>query len=369
MSKTRANLLLLFAAALWGLGNVAQKTVLFHLDPLSAVGLRCLIGGLLVLPFVLTERRPPAGPGYLSSLARVGVLFAISITLQQLCYLGATVTNASFLVSTATVMTPMAAWLLIGERPTASLTAAAGLTVVGAMLLSGGIAGLSSGDLTAILSAACYALWMVELGRHMQTHARPFTAAATQFLGAAAFALPFGALQGNLSLAAALAAGPELAVLGVFSTAIAFGMQIAAQRFTPASHAAVIVSAESVFGALGAAIFLGERNSPAGALGAAIILGAILSVAMSNRTPQARTPSLAGPIPFDAVPAFAAVPAAWAGIVPPSIQVQWRNGMTLAGEANLVPTRPPPGMAPTASIDPPAVAVSMATGRVARPLR
>jgi drug/metabolite transporter (DMT)-like permease len=119
-------------------------------------------------------------------------------------------------------------------------------------------------------------------------------------------------MQGNLSLAAAFAAGPELAVLGVFSTAIAFGIQIAAQRFTPASHAAVIVSAESVFGALGAAIFLGERNSPAGALGAAIILGAILSVAMSNRAPRARAALLAGPIQsFDA--ALAGAPAAWAG--------------------------------------------------------
>ncbi|MER9657576.1 DMT family transporter [Mesorhizobium sp. M0152] len=314
MSKLKANLLLLFAAALWGFGNVAQKTVLAHLDALSAVGLRCLIGGLLVLPFVMMERRLRAGPGYFSSLARVGALFAISITLQQLCYLGATVTNASFLVSTATVMTPLAAWLLIGERPTARLTVAAGLTVVGALFLSDGMAGLSGGDLTAILSAGCYALWMVELGRHMQAHARPFTAAATQFLGVAAFALPLGAMHGNLSLVAAFAAGPELAVLGVFSTAIAFGMQIAAQRFTSASHAAVIVSAESVFGALGAAIFLGERNSPAGALGAAIILCAILSVAVSNRTSQERAPLLARPVqPFDAPPAIAATSAAWPG--------------------------------------------------------
>ncbi|MFC3323234.1 DMT family transporter [Mesorhizobium cantuariense] len=314
MSRTRANLLLLFAAALWGFGNVSQKMVLVHLDALSAVGLRCLIGGLLVLPFVLMERRLPIGLGYFSSLARVCVLFAISITLQQLCYLGASVTNASFLVSTATVMTPLAAWLLVGERPTASLTVAAGLTVVGALLLSDGIAGLSSGDLTAILSAACYALWAVELGRHMQAYARPFTAAATQFLGAAAFALPLGAMQGNLSLAAAFAAGPELAILGVFSTAIAFGIQTVALRFTPASHAAVIVSAESVFGALGAAIFLGERSSSASALGAGIILGAILSVAMSNRTPQAgaslRTASIQ---PFDAAPAFATAAANWAG--------------------------------------------------------
>lgn len=290
MSKLTANLLLLFAAALWGFGNVAQKTVLAHLDALSAVGLRCLIGGLLVLPFVLTERRLPAATGHFSSLVRVSALFAISITLQQLCYLGATVTNASFLISTATVMTPLAAWLLVGERPTAGLILAAGLTVVGCLLLSGGIAGLSGGDLTAILSAGCYALWTVELARHMQAHGRPFAAAAVQFLAAAAFALPLGAMQGNLSLDATMAAGPELVVLGVFSTAVAFGIQIAALRFTSASHAAVIVSAESVFGAIGAAIFLGERNSPAGALGAAIILGAILSVAMSNRTLPARAP-------------------------------------------------------------------------------
>jgi len=146
-------------------------------------------------------------------------------------------------------MTPLSAWLLIGERPTASVAIAAALTVVGALLLSGGVANIGSGDLTALLSAACYSLWMIELGRHMQADARPFTAAAAQFLGAAFVALTVGAMYVNLSLAAVFAAGPELIVLGVFSTAIAFGIQTAAQRVTSASHAAVIVSAESVFGA------------------------------------------------------------------------------------------------------------------------
>ncbi|RUU03949.1 EamA/RhaT family transporter [Mesorhizobium sp. USDA-HM6] len=311
MSKLTANLLLLFAAALWGFGNVAQKTVLDHLDALSAVGLRCLIGGLLVLPFVLAERRLPAGAAHSSSLARVVALFAVSIMLQQLCYLGATVTNASFLISTATVITPLAAWLLMGERPTTGLMLAAGSTVVGCLFLSGGIAGLSSGDLTAILSAGCYALWTVELGRHMQAHARPFTAAAAQFLAVAALALPPGAMRGNLSFEAAAEAGPELVVLGVFSTAVAFGIQIAALRFTSASHAAVIVSAESVFGAKGAAIFLGEQQSAVGALGAAIILGSILSVAMSTRAP-ARLATRPDAGASDAgVRAFAGVPAGW----------------------------------------------------------
>jgi len=231
--------------------------------------------------------------------------------LQQLSYLGATVTNASFLISTATVITPLAAWLLMGDRPTTGFILAAGSTVVGCLLLSSGIAGLSSGDLTAVLSAGCYALWTVELGRHMQAHARPFTAAAAQFLGVAAIALPLGAMHGNLSFTAASDAGPELMVLGVFSTAVAFGIQIAALRFTSASHAAVIVSAESVFGAIGGAIFLGEQCSAVGVLGAAIILGSILSVAMSSRAP-ARLPSRTDAGASDAeVRAFAGAPAGW----------------------------------------------------------
>ncbi|MET3593127.1 drug/metabolite transporter (DMT)-like permease [Mesorhizobium shonense] len=318
MSKLTANLLLLFAAALWGFGNVAQKTVLDHLDALSAVGLRCLIGGLLVLPFVLTERRLPAGDVHFSSLIRVVVLFAVSIMLQQLCYLGATVTNASFLISTATVITPLAAWLLMGERPTTGLILAAGSTVVGCLFLSGGIAGLGGGDITALLSAGSYALWAVELERHMQTHARPFTAAAAQFLAVAALALPLGAMQGNLSFAAASEAGPELVVLGVLSTAVAFGIQIAALRFTSASLAAVIVSAESVFGAMGAAIFLGEQCSAVGALGAVIILASILSVAISTRAPVRLTSRPDAGASDARARAFAGAPAGWPAATNPA---------------------------------------------------
>lgn len=58
MTRLHANTLLLIASAFWGFGNVAQKTILEHLDPLSAVGLRCLIGGLLLVPMMLAERHP-----------------------------------------------------------------------------------------------------------------------------------------------------------------------------------------------------------------------------------------------------------------------------------------------------------------------
>ncbi len=292
MSRMLANGLLLLAAALWGFGNVAQKTVLEHLDPFSAVGMRCLIGGLLVAPLIVIERNMRFGSGYWLSLARVSGLFSISIVLQQVAYLGTSVTNASFLVNTCTVMTPIAAWLIVGDKPTVVVAFAASLTLAGILLLSGGISGnINSGDIAALLSAACYALWMVELGRHMQSHGAAVATAISQFIGAALIALPLGALYGNLSAQAVWAAGPELAILGAFSTAAAFGIQTIAQRFTPASHAAVIVSGESVFGATGAVLFLGETLSFVATLGGAMVLAAIVYLAIAGQPREAVGPA------------------------------------------------------------------------------
>jgi drug/metabolite transporter (DMT)-like permease len=295
MTKLQANMLLMLAAAFWGFGNVAQKTVLNHLDPFSAVGLRCLIAGLLVAPLALAYRRPRA-KGFWLSLARVSVLFSISITLQQYAYLETSVTNASFLVNTAAVMTPLAGWLLLGERPTSLVVFAACATLLGVLLIAGDLSSASRGDIVALASATCYALWMVELGRHMQTHGDALSAAAAQFVLASMLALPIGAHIGGLSVSAAMQAAPELLVLGVFSTAAAYGIQTVAQRFTSASYAAVIVSAESVFGATGAALLLGERLSMSAGLGALIVLAATLLLAFrTSETGQPRLGALQAP--------------------------------------------------------------------------
>ncbi|TPL06870.1 DMT family transporter [Mesorhizobium sp. B2-4-14] len=286
MSKLKANLLLLVAAAMWGFGNVWQKTVLDHLDPLSAVGIRCLIGGLLVLPLLVRESKMPKAWGFYASLARVALLFSVAITLQQIAYGGTSVTNASFLITTATVMTPPMAWLLIGERLTLAVGLAGALTLFGALLLAGSISGFGYGDLTVLLAAACYALWTVELGRHMQAYARPLTAMAAQFLGTAAFTLPLGLIEGNLSSGTALQAWQELILLGLFSTAAPYGIQTIVQRFTTASQAAVIISADSIFGGIGGAVFLGEQITLGAALGATCIFAAILYLTWSATSAQ-----------------------------------------------------------------------------------
>lgn len=294
MSRAQANLLLLAAAALWGLGNVAQKTVLEHLDPLSAVGLRCLIGGLLILPLMRLDRDAAIAPGYWPSAFRVAAIFSVALLLMQSAYLSATVTNVSFLVNTATIITPVLAWVVLRERAGLQVWGAAGITMVGVLMLCGGPQGFGTGDIVALTSALLYAIWMIDLGRHMQRFGHPVRIACTQFLFTAAIALPAGGLWGSLSVDAAVAAGPELLLLGVGSTALAFGFQTIALRYTPASHAAVIVSAEGVFGAMAASIFLGERISFLALMGAALMLAAIVHLAFGSAPKVATARSPAG---------------------------------------------------------------------------
>lgn len=282
MSRTMANVLLLVAAALWGVGNIAQKTVLEHLDPFSAVGLRRLIGGLLILPLLRLDRSGAIAPGFWPSAVRVAAIFAVALVVQQAAYLSTTVTNAGFLVNTCAVITPILAWLVFRERASLRVWGTAGVTMVGIFMLCGGLQGFGEGDIVALISALLYAAWMIDLGRHMVIFGHPVRTACTQFMVAAAFALPVGSIWGSLSIDAALAAAPELVLLGVGSTALAFGLQTISQRYTPASHAAVIVSAEGVFGAMAAALFLGERMSVTALFGAALMLAAIVHLAFGG---------------------------------------------------------------------------------------
>jgi drug/metabolite transporter (DMT)-like permease len=63
---------------------------------------------------------------------------------------------------------------------------------------------------------------------------------------------------------------------GFLSVGVAYTLQVVAQKNAKPSHAAMILSMESVFGAIGGAILLGESMSSRGYMGCILILGGIL---------------------------------------------------------------------------------------------
>ena len=73
-----------------------------------------------------------------------------------------------------------------------------------------------------------------------------------------------------------------LLYLSVFSTTIAMSLQNIGQSMAPASHAAILLSLESVFGALASWLLLGETLTVTMLLGFAIIFSALVVNSMKE---------------------------------------------------------------------------------------
>lgn len=290
--RTTAVLMLLLAAFFWGSGNVANKTVLQDLDPIAAVALRSLIAFAVLVPFAFRELLGVADLGKWAKAAAVpAVLFAVAISVQQWGYQHASVTNASFLVNTSSCLTPLIAFVVLRERLPRCMAAAVGLTLLGAVLMSGAgrsLWAMNSGDVACLVSAAFYAMWIVAVSRYASMHGRPLALTCMQCgvaFGLATLLLMLLAPGQPGTMAGAL---PEALYLGVFSTAVAFGLSAAAQAKVSASTAAVLMAAESVFGAAGGIWMLGERPGLTAMLGAGTMLIAILIVARDPALPVGR---------------------------------------------------------------------------------
>jgi drug/metabolite transporter (DMT)-like permease len=294
-ARRAAVLMLLFAAFCWGSGNIANKTVLTDLDPYATAFARNVIAALALMPFALRElRHRRAVSGWVRSALSPSAFFAAAVILQQWGYQAATVTNASFLVNTACVFTPIIAFFLLRERLHPCIAIAAGLTLVGAFLMSGAgtsLAAMNAGDRACVVSALLYAVWFVTLSSHLAAHGRPWATTLAHCAVTALACLPLWWTLSPPQPGTIIGALPEVLFLGLFSTALAFGLTAVAQAHVSASTAAVLVAAESLFGAAGGIIVLGERPGAGPLMGAALMLIAILIVA---RTPSPSTFAVKG---------------------------------------------------------------------------
>ena len=82
----------------------------------------------------------------------------------------------------------------------------------------------------------------------------------------------------------------EILYAGILSTAVAFTLQAVAQQYVPPANAAIILSAEGLFAALGGALVLGERLPMVGYVGAALIFLAIVMVELVPALRQRNAP-------------------------------------------------------------------------------
>jgi drug/metabolite transporter (DMT)-like permease len=287
----RASMFLLLAAFLWGSGNLANKTILADVDPVSAVFLRSAVAVLALLWPAWREMNPVLPDGWLRSVAPGSLMFALALLIQQWGYQTATVTNASFLVNVTCVLTPILGVLVWRDRLQSRTVVSAMLVLMGALLMSGAwwsLAGVNTGDAVCLLSALFYSFWIILIGRHLERYPTPVATTLAQCLCAVLLSAPFVLTNQPPVPHDWWGAVPEALYLGLFSTAAAFALTASAQTRVSASTAAIIVSAESLFGGAVAILFLAEQPGPAAVAGASLIMVAILIMALRPELIQAQ---------------------------------------------------------------------------------
>ncbi|HEX2018118.1 MAG TPA: DMT family transporter [Aurantimonas sp.] len=293
MSRLSANLLLLLAGAVWGMGFVAQATAMDAVGPWTYTAAKFAVAAVALMPFAIIEARRAEMPLRLPARAGfvlVGLLLFSGAILQQIGIVATSVTNAGFLTGLYVVFTPILAFLLLRARPHWVVWPSAFAAFAGIVLLGGGgVAPPGFGDLLMVACAVFFALQIIAIGVLAGPTGRPLTLSFVQFAVVAVLAgVGMLALEAP-TLAALAAAWPEIVYGGLFSTALAFTLQIIGQRHTTAAQAAIFLSSEALFAALFAALLLGERIAAIGIVGCILIFAAMLAVELVPlRSPPSR---------------------------------------------------------------------------------
>jgi drug/metabolite transporter (DMT)-like permease len=297
MSRARANILLLCAAAIWGMGFVAQQTAMEHVGPWFFIALRFSIATLTILPLAMRElsrsgRR--VSQDEVSKFALIGLTLFLGMGAQQFGLLTTSVTNSGFLTALYLIFVPIFTVILFRQKPHIVIWPAAATALLGIFLLSGGkLEALARGDWLTILCAALWAVQILLIGRFGQASNLPVTLSVVQFATTAVLATIVAVSLEPIDFSAAVSAAPEILFAGVFAGGIAFTLQTIGQQHTSAPQAAIFLSSEALFAAFFGVSLMGDRLAPTAWLGCTLIFAAILAAELvpmwlANRNRQAR---------------------------------------------------------------------------------
>jgi drug/metabolite transporter (DMT)-like permease len=281
----RSDGLLLLTAAIWGFAFVAQRAGMEHVGPFTFNAIRFAIGTLVLLPFAVRGGRL-AGIRFTGRLLKGGLLAGVILfagaTLQQTGLVYTTAGKAGFITGLYVILVPLLG-LLWRHRPGLGGWVGATLAVGGLGLLSlNEHWSIARGDALVLAGAFAWAAHVLVISRLSPTLPST-TLAAFQFAICAGLSL-FVALVTEQTTSAGLG-GATVPILysGLLSVGIAYTLQVVAQRDAPPTHAAIIMSLEAVFAAIGGWVLLHESFSPRDLFGCGLMLAGMVVSQIGRR--------------------------------------------------------------------------------------
>ena len=292
MKQTRYSLILLGCSVIWGSAFVAQSAAMdLGMLPYAFTAVRMLVGAVCLMPFIYLRRRtalPATREGkarLLRSGMLIGVAVAVASCLQQAGLQYTTAGKGAFLTALYILLVPIVGAAFFHRKTGVWTWLCLIIGAVGLWFLSITEAfTLEKGDALMILCALVFTLQILLVDKFAPDF-DPLTLCCLEFLTAGLLSfLPMAIFEGfgfqNIRPAIWC-----ILYCGIFSCGIAYWLQIVGQRHLPPALASLIMSFESVFGAIFGALILHERMTGRELLGCGLIF---LALVLSQVLPQQR---------------------------------------------------------------------------------
>lgn len=274
----QGNLYLLLAAFFWGTTFVAQLVGMDGIGPFTYGMGRYIIGFFVVLLvwqcFTGQRARARANGTYLSGWKYglgAGVIMFVASAFQQIALLFTTAGKTAFITCLYIIFVPIFARLL-GRVIRLENWLGAVIAVTGLYCLSvQGSLDLNYGDVLALLCSVFWACHILFIDKYAPK-ADNIEISAAQLGVCAVLNTLFCYWLESFTWADLWAAAIPILYAAVLSSGVAFTLQIMGQKTADPAPAAVIMSLESVFGALGGWLILGERLAGVEIIGCVLML-------------------------------------------------------------------------------------------------
>ena len=281
----RADALLLLTATIWGFAFVAQRVGMVYVGPFTFNGVRFALGSLSLVPLLLVlerravsvSRRPPrpSWPRLFWGGGVAGLFLFAGASLQQVGLVYTTAGNAGFITGLYVVIVPIMG-LFLRQQTHAGTWLGAFLAAAGLYFLSITEAlTIAWGDLLVLVGAFFWAAHVLIIG-WLSPRMEALRLSIIQFAVCAGLSLLTAGAYETITWEGLRRAAVPILYGGLGSVGVAYTLQVVAQKDAHPAHAAIFLSMEAVFAAIGGWWLLNEILTPRALLGCGLMLSGML---------------------------------------------------------------------------------------------
>lgn len=290
--KQSKNFILLFITALiWGVAFVAQSVAMDYIGPYTFNAVRSLLGGIVLVPCVFLfgrgkKEKTPEGrtmdrpKDVMTGGLLCGLMLFLSTSLQQVGIQHTTVAKAGFITALYIILVPILG-IFVKKRVSVQIWISVVIALAGLYLLciKGGFS-IGKGDLLMLLCSLFFALHILVIDHFTERVGGVKLSCIQFFVCGLLSSVPMMVLEGP-EPSQILAAWLPIVYAGVFSSGVAYTLQIVGQKGTDPTVASLILSLESVVSVLAGWIILGQSLTLREILGCVLMFGAIILAQVS----------------------------------------------------------------------------------------